>query len=49
MIRDNKAFQLQSVMKGARTACACPTRWRLVKEQVAARRLRHCEDPRRIP
>jgi twitching motility protein PilT len=54
MIRENKAFQLQSVMQmGAAQGMGLldDSLARLVKEKVVAREeaLRHCEDPRRIP
>jgi twitching motility protein PilT len=54
MIRENKAFQLQSVMQmGAAQGMALldDSLARLVKEKVVAKEeaLRHCEDPRRIP
>jgi twitching motility protein PilT len=54
MIRENKAFQLQSVMQmGAAQGMGLldDSLARLVKEKVVAKEeaLRHCEDPRRIP
>jgi twitching motility protein PilT len=54
MIRENKAFQLQSVMQmGAAQGMGLldDSLAQLVKEKVVAREeaLRHCEDPRRIP
>ena len=54
MIRDNKAFQLQSVMQTGATHGMClldDALARLVKDKVVAREeaLRHCEDPRKIP
>ena len=54
LIRENKAFQLQSVMQmGAAQGMGLldDSLARLVKEKVVAREeaLRHCEDPRRIP
>ena len=54
MIRENKAFQLQSVMQmGAAQGMALldDSLAKLVKEKVVAKEeaLRHCEDPRRIP
>ena len=54
MIRENKAFQLQSVMQMGAAHGMClldDALARLVKEKVVTREeaLRHCEDPRRIP
>jgi twitching motility protein PilT len=54
LIRENKAFQLQSVMQmGAAQGMGLldDSLAKLVKEKVVAREeaLRHCEDPRRIP
>jgi twitching motility protein PilT len=54
MIRENKAFQLQSVMQMGAAHGMClldDSLARLVKEKVVAKEeaLRHCEDPRRIP
>jgi len=54
MIRENKAFQLQSVMQmGAAQGMGLldDSLAKLVKEKVVAKEeaLRHCEDPRRIP
>jgi twitching motility protein PilT len=54
MIRENKAFQLQSVMQMGAAHGMClldDALARLVQEKVVAREeaLRHCEDPRRIP
>jgi twitching motility protein PilT len=54
MIRDNKAFQLQSVMQMGAAHGMClldDALARLVKDKVVAREeaLRSCEDPRRIP
>jgi twitching motility protein PilT len=53
MIRENKAFQLQSVMQMGAAQGMClldDSLAKLVKEKVVAREeaLRHCEDPRRI-
>jgi twitching motility protein PilT len=53
MIRENKAFQLQSVMQLGAAHGMClldDSLAKLVKEKVVARdeALRHCEDPRRI-
>jgi twitching motility protein PilT len=54
MIRENKTFQLQSVMQMGATQGMClldDSLAKLVKEKVVTRdeALRHCEDPRRIP
>jgi twitching motility protein PilT len=54
MIRENKAFQLQSVMQMGAAQGMClldDSLAKLVKEKVVAKdeALRHCEDPRRIP
>jgi twitching motility protein PilT len=54
MIRENKTFQLQSVMQMGAAHGMClldDALARLVKEKGVAREeaLRHCEDPRRIP
>jgi twitching motility protein PilT len=54
LIRENKAFQLQSVMQMGAAQGMClldDSLARLVKEKVVTREeaLRHCEDPRRIP
>jgi twitching motility protein PilT len=54
MIRENKAFQLQSVMQmGAAQGMSLldDSLAKLVKEKVVTKEeaLRHCEDPRRIP
>jgi twitching motility protein PilT len=54
MIRENKAFQLQSVMQLGATQGMClldDSLAKLVKEKVVTREeaLRHCEDVRRIP
>jgi twitching motility protein PilT len=54
MIRENKAFQLQSVMQMGAAQGMClldDSLAKLVKEKVVAKEeaLRHCEDPRRIP
>ena len=54
LIRENKAFQLQSVMQmGAAQGMGVldDSLAKLVKEKVVTREeaLRHCEDPRRIP
>jgi twitching motility protein PilT len=53
MIRENKAFQLQSVMQMGAAQGMClldDSLAKLVKEKVVAKdeALRHCEDPRRI-
>jgi twitching motility protein PilT len=53
LIRENKAFQLQSVMQMGAAQGMClldDSLAKLVKEKVVARdeALRHCEDPRRI-
>jgi twitching motility protein PilT len=54
MIRENKAFQLQSLMQMGAAQGMClldDSLARLVKEKVVTKEeaLRHCEDPRRIP
>jgi twitching motility protein PilT len=54
MIRENKAFQLQSIMQTGAAQGMClldDSLARLVKEKLVTREdaLRHCEDPRRIP
>jgi twitching motility protein PilT len=54
MIRENKAFQLQSLMQMGAAQGMClldDSLGKLVKEKVVAKdeALRHCEDPRRIP
>jgi twitching motility protein PilT len=54
LIRENKAYQLQSVMQMGAAQGMClldDSLGKLVKEKVVAREeaLRHCEDPRRIP
>jgi twitching motility protein PilT len=54
LIRENKAFQLQSVLQMGAAQGMClmdDSLGRLVREKVVAREeaLRHCEDARRIP
>jgi twitching motility protein PilT len=54
MIRENKTFQLQSLMQMGAAQGMClldDSLAKLVKEKVVAKEeaLRHCEDPRRIP
>ncbi len=54
LIRENKAFQLQSLLQMGAAQGMClmdDSLARLVKDRVVTREeaLRHCEDPRRIP